>query len=202
MTSASQNPVAGPDSVRDPAAGPAAPVVLIGFMGAGKTTVGALVARKADRPFYDLDREVERREGIPVASIIRERGLAAFRRAEAAAGRELMARGRAVIATGGGWAAEPGNLDRLEAGAATIWLRVGVRTALERIAAADHVRPLLQVSDPRAAAESLLRERTPWYARAHTAIDTEGKSPRAVAREVLASLEADSWKWNRRRDPK
>ncbi len=202
MTAAPEGRVAGGDPPRNPGPGMDGTVVLIGFMGAGKSTVGALVAREADRPFYDLDSEIERREGTPVASIVRDRGLAAFRRVEAAVARELMARGRAVIATGGGWAAEPGNLDRLGAGATTVWLRVGARTALERIAASDDIRPLLEVPDPRAVAESLLRERTSWYAQAHTAIDTEGKSPRAVAREVLASLETDSWKWNQGRDPK
>ncbi len=195
-----ESPGAGAEPLARPSPHAAAAVVLIGFMGAGKSTVGALVAREAGRPFYDLDREIERREGAAVAAIIRERGLAAFRRVESQVGRELVSRRRAVIATGGGWAAEPGNLDRVGAGTATVWLRVGARTALERIAGSSVIRPLLRAPNPRAVAESLLRERAPWYARAHTAIDTEGKSPRAVAREVLASLETDSRKWNHRRD--
>ncbi len=180
---------------------PEAPIVLIGFMGAGKSTVGALVAHRLGCPFLDLDREIERREEIPVDRIIREQGLATFRALESAAGRDLLCGRRAVVATGGGWAAWPGNLDRLEAGAVTIWLRVQAQTALDRIAPTVESRPLLEGTNPRARAEALLRERTPWYARAQIAVDTEDKSPEAVAREVLAGLGAETRNRNRRKTP-
>jgi len=88
-------------------------IVLIGFMGAGKSTVGPLLARALGWRFVDLDAEVERAEGSSVAELIRGRGVERFRELESRTGRRVLRRRRVVVAAGGGWAAEPGHMDLL-----------------------------------------------------------------------------------------
>lgn len=163
-------------------------VVIIGFMGAGKTTVGSMLARSIGWSFLDLDEEVARREGMPVPEIIRKRGIRGFRRVEAAVGRELLRSRRAVIAFGGGWPAEPGHMDMLGDRTVSVWLRVGTQSALARIAGSDTERPLLQVDDPVGAAESLLTERIPHYRRGDIVVDTEDRAPDEVVMEILKRI--------------
>ena len=161
-------------------------LVLVGFMGAGKSTVGSLVARAVGWEFVDLDDQVERSAGRTVAEIVRGLGLAAFRRMEAEAGRRALARDRVVVAAGGGWAAEPGRMAETRRDARTVWLQVRPATALARVAASGVPRPLLEdAPNPLAAAETLLAERTPRYALGDITIDTEEKSPEQVAQEVI-----------------
>lgn len=172
----------------DPGAAADAPVcriVIVGFMGAGKSTVGSLLAAAVGWDFIDLDDEVARREGMPVHEIIRDRGIAGFRRVESELGREVLRKRCAVISVGGGWPAEPGHMDMLEGGTVSVWLRVGTETALKRIAESDAVRPLLQVPDPMGTAESLLQERSPHYSRGDIVVDAEDGSPDGVVRRIL-----------------
>lgn len=160
-------------------------IVIIGFMGAGKSTVGSMLARSIGWEFVDLDDEVARREGMPVHEIIRERGIAGFRSVESRVGQELLRCRRTVISVGGGWPAEPGHMNLLGNGTVSIWLRVGTEAALERIARSDAARPLLQVDDPVRTAESLLRERIPYYRRGNIAVDTGGRAPDEVVMEIM-----------------
>ena len=178
-----------PDCPTSPDPGPASPpsrLVLVGFMGAGKSTTGSLVAHALGWEFVDLDDQVERSAGRPVPEIIRGLGLAGFRRMEAEAGRKALARERIVVAAGGGWAAEPGRMAEALGVARTVWLQVRPATALARVAASGVARPLLEdAPSPLEAAEALLAERVPHYALGEVTIDTEGKSPEEVALEVL-----------------
>lgn len=160
-------------------------LVLVGFMGAGKSTVGPIVARALGWDFVDLDDEIARREGRPPADIIRERGIAKFRRAESRAARDALGRTGVVVAAGGGWAAQPGHMDSLDRRGVSVWLRVTPKTALARIEGSATPRPLLEGSDPRAVAEGLLRGRTAHYRRSDITIETEGRSPEEVARAIL-----------------
>ena len=179
---------AGPDRGRSQVSGGPERLVLIGFMGAGKSTVGRLLAARLDWTFVDLDEEVARREGMPVDEIIRSRGLGHFRRVESESGREAIRRPRAVIAAGGGWPAEPGHMDLLDRGTVSVWLRVGPRTALARVAGSDTPRPLLEVPDPVAAAKELLSSRRSHYRRGHIRIDTDDLTPDEVVRDILERL--------------
>lgn len=163
-------------------------LVLIGFMGAGKSTVGRLLATHLGWRFIDLDKEVARREASPVHEIIRRRGLQHFRRVESEAGREAVRATRVVMAMGGGWPAEPGNMDLLGDGTLSVWLRVSPRTALARVAGSDTPRPLLEVPDPAAAAEALLSRRRSHYRRGHIRIDTDDLTPDEVVRDIMERL--------------
>ncbi len=160
-------------------------IVMIGFMGAGKSTVGRLLADALDWDFIDLDHEVERRAGMPVHEIIRDKGLDDFRRRESEVGRQILRRKQLVFSVGGGWPAQPDHMELLEGDTVSIWLKVGVVSALKRIAASTSVRPLLQVPDPVETATALLAERERHYRRGSIAIETEGKSPDQVLGMIL-----------------
>lgn len=160
-------------------------IVLIGFMGAGKSTVGRLLARTLGWDFVDLDEVVEETEGSTAAEVIRERGLERFRELEAEAGRRVLRRRRVVVAVGGGWAAEPGHMDMLDGLSLAVWLKVSPETAVARLRTTLHSRPLLHVAEPIEAARSLLRARVAHYGRSGITIDTERRSPEQVVREIL-----------------
>lgn len=163
-------------------------IVIIGFMGAGKSTVGRMLADALGWRFADLDNEVAGRDGKPVDQIIRQEGLDHFRRRESEVGREILCRRQVVFSVGGGWPAQPGHMELLGKDTVSIWLQVGVASALKRIAASTSPRPLLQVPDPLSTATVLLTDREPYYRRASIAIETEGKSPDQVLRAILRSL--------------
>lgn len=160
-------------------------VVLIGFMGAGKSTVGRLLAGALGWDFVDLDEVVEETAGSTVAEVIRNQGLERFRELEAEAGRDALRRRRVVVAVGGGWAAEPGHMDMLDGSSLAVWLKVSPETAVARLGTALHSRPLLNVEQPIEAARGLLRARAAHYSRCGITIDTERRSPEQVVREIL-----------------
>ncbi len=160
-------------------------VVIVGFMGAGKSTVGPLIANALGWDFLDLDTEVAREEGSPVDEIISRRGIAHFRVLESDAGRRALERDRLVLAVGGGWAAGPRHMDMLDRHTLSVWLSVTPETALYRIAGSDTPRPLLNVPYPLAEAVALLAERIVHYEGSSITIDTEGRTPEEVAREIL-----------------
>ena len=160
-------------------------LVLVGFMGAGKSTVGPIVAQAMGWDFVDVDDEITRREGYPPGEIIRERGIARFRRLESQAGRDVLRRERVVVAVGGGWVAEPGHLASLGQDSISVCLRVTLETSLARIEGSATSRPLLEGPDPRGATEALLGSRTAYYRQCDITIETEGRSPEEVAGAIL-----------------
>ncbi len=160
-------------------------IVLIGFMGAGKSTVGPVLARTLGWRFVDLDVEVGQAEGSSAGELIRSRGVERFRELESRAGRRVLRRRQVVLAMGGGWAAEPGHMDLIDEHSVAVWLRVTPETALARTRTARRSRPLLDVEDPLVAAQRLLRARTAHYRRSHITIDTEDRSPAQIVREIL-----------------
>ena len=160
-------------------------LVLVGFMGAGKSTVGPSLARALDWDFVDLDDQIARREGSDAAEIIRRHGIERFRELESKAARELLEREELVVAMGGGWAAQRGHMSSLKHDSLSVWLRVEPDTALARIDGSSTRRPLLEGRDPHAAATTLLRHRIAHYSRCTITIETDGRSPEEVAREIL-----------------
>jgi len=157
--------------------------VLIGFMGAGKTTVGPLVAARLGWSFVDLDSEVEADQGRRVADIFAASGEAAFRRAERAAAERVTARTSLVLAAGGGAFAHPETRAALQRGALTVWLRCDLDALLARIPA-DGSRPL---AANRATIGALLRGREADYTLADLVVDTTRTSPEVVASVIAAA---------------
>ena len=166
-------------------------VVLVGFMGAGKTAVGASLAEALGWRWLDVDARIEEAESCSLETLFERSGEAHFRVLEARATLNLLVEREVVISTGGGWAAVPGRLDELPPRTASVWLRVSAAEALRRVQASGAARPLLAVADPHAAARRLLEDREAHYARADWTVDTEGRTVDDVSAQVLALLRID-----------
>jgi shikimate kinase len=160
-------------------------IVLIGFMGAGKSTVGPILAARLHYDWVDTDALIEKKAGAPVAGIFRDRGEAAFRALEAEALADLAQRTGIVVATGGGAPAQERNREFFTRGARVFHLRVSLRSARERTGA-DTSRPLLSRGD--AEVLRLYEERARIYEAMGTAVETDGRSPDAVAEQIIALL--------------
>jgi shikimate kinase/3-dehydroquinate synthase len=162
-------------------------VFLTGFMGAGKSSVGRLLAASLGRPFIDLDVEIERREGESVTALFGERGEAAFRDAEHAALAAIEAAEPSVIATGGGVVLREDNQALLKESGTVVYLAVTPEEAIARLGDADD-RPLL-AGGGLGAARSILSARLALYAAtADHVVDTGGRSVRQVADAVIETL--------------
>lgn len=160
-------------------------IVLIGFMAAGKSTVGRAVAARLGWRFIDLDEEIERRAGMTIAEMFRAHGERAFRAREADLTRELSSYDRVVLAPGGGWVTGENALTELSGRAWVVWLRIGAEEAVRRARASGTVRPLLAGDDPLGAAIRLLAAREPLYRQAHAVIDVEGRDTDDIVEELL-----------------
>ena len=170
-------------------AGLPARVVLVGFMAAGKSTVGRLLARRTGYGFVDLDAVVEELAGRPVPEIFREEGERRFRELEARATRALDDETGLVVAAGGGWMARAELRDRWEDGV-RVWLRVEPEEAVRRLEGRLGSRPMLDPEEPVAAARRLLERRRADYARAEITVETADREPEEVAAVVLRRLRA------------
>lgn len=166
-------------------------VVLIGPPGAGKTTVGRILADRLSVPFNDTDKMVEQQTGSSIADIFIEQGEPAFRSLEAAAVAEGL-QGRGVLALGGGAAMHPATAELLR-DAPVVFLDVRIKDAAGRVGF-DGSRPLLAIN-PRATWTIMMDARRPTYeALATWRVDTAGIGPREVVDQVAALLASDSTK--------
>lgn len=165
-------------------------LILVGMMGAGKTTVGRLLARRLKRPFYDSDLEIERRCGVRIPVIFDIEGEAGFRAREAQAIAEICALDGVVLATGGGAVLAEENRRRLSAGGTVIYLHARPGYLWQRVRH-DRNRPLLATADPQRKLEELYAVRDPLYREvADIVLDTGKQSVQTLARDLLARLEA------------
>lgn len=158
-------------------------VILVGLPGSGKSTVGSLVADMMGVRVFDVDSAVANRTGTSIAEIFERQGEAAFREFERTETLNSLLEEPGVIVPGGGWAAQPDNLTSVKGRAITVYLRTSPQEAARRVAP-EGGRPLLETSDPVGAMESLLRERAGFYEECDARVDTDGKRPEEVAREV------------------
>lgn len=164
-------------------------VILVGLMGAGKTTVGREYARRKGLRFIDCDHELEARLGVKVATIFEIEGEAGFRRRESLLLDELTQEQGLVLATGGGVVLNPDNRRLLASRGIVIYLNVPPRILHERTRN-DKSRPLLQVPNPRERIESLFRERDPLYREvADIVIDGGRGNPGGMVRHVDQAIE-------------
>lgn len=160
-------------------------VVLVGPMGVGKTTIGRQLSRELQLPFFDSDRVIEERTGADIPWIFDMEGEEGFRKREATVLSDLMAEGGVVIATGGGIVTQEVNRELLKGKAVVVYLTASIDQLFKRTFK-DKKRPLLQVEDPRARIESLVRERDPLYhSVANIVIDTERKGVKGVIKEIV-----------------
>jgi len=162
-------------------------IVLVGFMGAGKTTIGQLLAERLGLPFTDSDQVIEQRAGRPVAQIFAEDGEPAFRALEHQVIADLLAGPALVLALGGGAAEHPGTRERLAA-AEVVYLQVGYEQALQRVGG-DPSRPLLARAD----LVATYQRRLSVYAGIATlTVPTDGRAPGAIGADILARLPRES----------
>jgi shikimate kinase len=157
-------------------------IYLVGFMGAGKTTVGRRLAQKLGWKFIDLDEEIERREGRPVAQIFREDGEPHFRNLERQYLKEVSSFQTVVVALGGGGFIDAQNRDLAEQTGFTIWLKVSFAKLADRVKI-DGTRPNFTDTDQ---AQRLFQMREPYYTFAKLHVSTEDASPDAVVDEIIA----------------
>ena len=156
-------------------------VVLVGFMGSGKTSVGRVLARRLGYRFEDMDQRIEERTGRRIADIFRDDGEEAFREMELEEARTLVSLPGRVVATGGGAFTRPLTRALLQEGALTVWLRCDLERILARVPA-DGSRPLAGNRD---IMPSLLAEREPFYRMADVAVDASAGTPREVAGRIV-----------------
>ena len=159
-------------------------IVLIGLPGAGKSTVGRMVAELLHAGFVDIDNVLIRKEGKPISMIFAEKGEQAFREMERKEVEVALGNEPAVIAPGGGWAAQPGALDGARSRGYFVYLKSRAEVAAGR-AEPSGTRPVLMGDDPVVLMRELYTARDPFYAKADATVLTEAKSAENVAAEVV-----------------
>ncbi len=159
-------------------------IVLTGFMGTGKSTVGKELARRLGMTLIELDSEIEKAEGMTIREIFSQYGEEYFRQKETEAIKRLSGERGLVISTGGGVVLREENMDILRRDGVVICLWAEPETVLERTSDTRE-RPLLDVEDPLERIRKLLEYRRPFYEQADHFIKTDGKTPVQIAEEII-----------------
>lgn len=163
-------------------------IVLVGLMGAGKTTVGRRLAQKLGLGFVDADNEIERAAGETIPEIFERHGEAAFRDGERRVIARLLEGGPLVLATGGGAFMDETTRANIAARGISIWLRADLDVLMRRVARRGN-RPLLKQGDPRRTMERLIVERYPVYSHADITVESIEGPHETVVDDVIAKLE-------------
>lgn len=164
-------------------------LVLVGFMGTGKSAVGARLAAELGRELVEMDAVIEAREGRSIPEIFRDSGEPYFRTAERALVRDLSARRHLVVSTGGGVVLDPANIADFQSSGVVICLEADPDVILRRVAGDDH-RPLLRAPDPARRIRDLLAARAPLYAAIPDRIDTSRLTLAQTAAATLALFQS------------
>lgn len=171
-------------------------VILIGYRGTGKSSVGRRLAQRLHRPFLDADEQLEERVGCSIAEYFASDGESAFRDRESEILAELVQQTDAVISLGGGAVLRPQNRQAIRQGGFVVWLQANPETLAKRLhadATTAGRRPALTTHDPMTEILALLEQRRPFYAEcAEHTIDTERKSLDAIVDEIVCLLENPS----------
>ena len=163
------------------------PIVLVGMMGAGKTSIGRRVAQRFGLPFRDTDAEVEQASGTTVAELFARFGEQEFREGERRVVRRLLAEGPCVVATGGGAFMDSATRAAIHAEATSVWLRCTLPVLLRRVVGRGH-RPLLAEGDPATILTELMARRHPVYAEADVAVDCGDEPAEHTTQLVIDAL--------------
>jgi len=164
-------------------------IALIGLRGAGKSTLGKMLAKKIGWDFVELNKEVEAQNGLSVAEIIALYGQEGFRRMEQAALEQLLARKELmVLATGGGIVSEPLSFELILSSFYTIWVKAEPEEHMARVRRQGDLRPMADDRSAMAELRSILKSREPLYARASAVVDTSGLSVDAAAAGLFSAV--------------
>jgi len=163
------------------------PLVLVGMMGAGKTTVGRRVAARLNRQFLDSDEEIEKAAQMSVPEIFEQRGEPEFRSGETRVIARVLKHRGVVLATGGGAFVNPETRALVKAGAISVWLKAEIDILFERVSRRSN-RPLLKTANPRATLEKLIEDRYPIYAEADVTVISRDVPQEAVASDVIEAV--------------
>jgi XRE family aerobic/anaerobic benzoate catabolism transcriptional regulator len=164
-------------------------IALIGLRGAGKSTLGKMLAKKIGWSFVELNKEIEQQNGLSVAEIIALYGQEGFRRMEQAALGQLLARKELmVLATGGGIVSEPLTFDLILTSFYTIWLKAEPEEHMARVRRQGDLRPMADDRSAMAELRNILVSREPLYARASAVVDTAGLTVDAAAARLTDAV--------------
>jgi shikimate kinase len=184
-----ENTLASKDAEAGPAHGLARSIVLVGLMGAGKSSVGRLLAERLGLAFLDADAEIERAAGATIEEIFAHEGEEIFRSGERRVIARLLAGTPAVIATGGGAFMDAATRAAIRERGISVWLKADLETLVGRTARRGG-RPLLKQGDPREILARLIDQRYPVYAEADLTIETGEAPAETVADSIVSALEA------------
>jgi len=162
-------------------------IVLVGFMGAGKSVVSKQLATRLKRERVSTDELIEQREGRAISDIFQKDGEAYFRSLEKQVVAELTSRDGLVIDCGGGIVLAAVNIDNLRKNGVVFYLKADPQTIYERIKDEKH-RPLLADGDPKKKISDILAQRKPFYEKADVTVATEGKTAEQVVDEIISKI--------------
>jgi shikimate kinase len=165
------------------------PIVLVGLMGAGKSSIGRLLAARLDLEFVDADTEIESAAHASIEEIFKTHGEDAFRSGERRVIARLLAGPVRVVATGGGAFMDNDTRRQIKTLAHSVWLKADLETLLKRVSRRSG-RPLLKNKNPREVMTALMTERDPVYAKADITVETSENPPAEVADQVIKVLES------------
>lgn len=169
------------------------PVVLVGLMGAGKTSVGRRLADKLGIPFVDADQEIEAAAGKPIKEIFADHGEPYFREGERRVIQRLIGNGAQVLATGGGAYMNDETRARIQEHGISVWLRAALPLLMKRVAKRQD-RPLLQADNPEAVMRDLMDKRYPVYALADVTVESRDVQHGQMVNDVIRALaQWDGW---------
>ncbi len=163
------------------------PLILVGMMGAGKTTVGRRLAARLGRRFLDSDEEIEKAAQMTIPEIFAQRGEPEFRAGEMRVISRLLKENDLVLATGGGAFVNPETRALVKSGAVSVWLKADLDVLFERVSRRSN-RPLLKTADPRGTLEKLIEDRYPIYAEADITVTSRDVPQDSVAADVISAL--------------
>jgi XRE family aerobic/anaerobic benzoate catabolism transcriptional regulator len=176
------------DALVRPAGGPRELVTLVGLRGAGKSTIGPLLARRTSRPFVEMDSLIQEASGLSLDQLFELHGEAYYRQLEHDTARELVARAEpVVVAAAGGVVHEPRTWRLLREHTTVVWLRAAPEDHWERVVAQGDRRPMADHPQAMEQLRAILAAREPAYAQAHLSYDTS----RATPEEITAAIERD-----------